>query len=221
MSALRLKEQDDLVNLIRRYCKDNTGQHPNPVQAAFETIQGLLLEHHLTPSTSRLRTLCPSIRGVFLKLDLVRALEEFEHQECVHLSRRKYVPPTFSEVRSVLNLSVVHAVAPLLTLLTLDADDTLYNDGGSLSFDAPNIPWLIRLLRAGVKVAVVTAAAYPKEPHRYENRLAGLLSAIAFAVEAGAPPQPLLDNFYIMGGQVSLFYLWRPIFATHSGVGVA
>jgi len=200
MSSLRLKEQDDLISLIRRLLSNSSS---SSVHEVFLKIQDLLQEHFLDPASSRLKSLCPSIRGVFLKLDILSALDEYEKRTGVYLSRRTYVSPTFSEVRSILNLSVVHAVAPNLKLLTLDADDTLYNDGGSLSFDAPNIPYLIRLLKCGVKVAVVTAAAYPKEPHRYENRLSGLLSAMAFAVEAGAPPGPLVDNFFVMGGQVS------------------
>ena len=199
-----LKEQDELIDHIRGlYAAHRSAGAGNAVLAAFTEVQMQLDSHYhaasTAPSASLLAPHCPSMPPLFQRLDVLRALREYE--QTVRLSSRVYVPPTFSEVRSVLNLAVVHAAAPALRLLTLDADDTLYNDGGCLSFDAPTIPYLIRLLRLGTRVAVVTAAAYPGAPERYENRLAGLLSAMAFAIEAGAPPGPLVDNFFVMGGQ--------------------
>ena len=201
MSSLRLKEQDELINHIRRLYSDaRRAGEPDAARAAFAAAQAQLAEHFDAPADSQVSRLCPSLNRVFLRLDLLAALAEVERAGA-RLCARRFVPPTFSEVRSVLNLAVVRAAAPTLELLSLDADDTLYNDGGSLSFDAPNIPCLIRLMRLGVRVAVVTAAAYPGAPARYENRLAGLLSAMAFAIEAGAPAAPLVDNFFVMGGQ--------------------
>ena len=203
MSSLRLKEQDELISHIRRLYSDaRKGGNARAVHYAFSTAQAQLDDHYAKRGSgepSLLTPTCPSISSLFLRLDLLGALAELD--ATAHLTSRVHVPPTFAEVRSVLNLAVVAACAAGLRLLTLDADDTLYNDGGNLSFDAPNIPYLIRLMRMGVRVAVVTAAAYPGAPERYENRLAGLLSAMAFAVEAGAPPGPLVDNFMVMGGQ--------------------
>jgi IMP and pyridine-specific 5'-nucleotidase len=203
MSSLRLKEQDELISHIRRLYSDaRKGGSARAVHSAFSTAQQQLDDHYAKRGSgepSLLTPTCPSISPLFLRLDLLGALAELD--ATAHLTSRVHVPPTFSEVRSVLNLAVVAACAPSLQLLTLDADETLYSDGGNLSFDAPTIPHLIRLMRMGVRVAVVTAAAYPGMPERYENRLAGLLSAMAFAVDAGAPPGPLVDNFMVMGGQ--------------------
>ena len=119
------------------------------------------------------------------------------------------------KIRRLFNSATVAAAAPGVRLLTLDADETLYDDGGTLAFDAPVIPGLIRILRAGVAVAIVTAASYPGAPERFQARLRGLLSAACFAVDAGAPAS-LFDEFYVMGGQCN--YLYR-IKITTEGVG--
>ena len=57
-----------------------------------------------------------------------------------------------------------------MRLVTLDADDTLYSDGGVLTVDSPMIPLIVRLLRLGLSVALVTAASYPGEPVKFERR---------------------------------------------------
>ena len=46
-------------------------------------------------------------------------------------------------------------------MVTFDADDTIYEDGGSVSRDSPVVDIIVRLLRAGVIVSLVTAAGYP------------------------------------------------------------
>jgi hypothetical protein len=71
-----------------------------------------------------------------------------------------------------------------LKLLTLDADDTIYADGGVLDAASPMIPLIIKCMRLGITVALVTAAGYPGEPHKFEARIAGLLRAFATAVSA-------------------------------------
>ena len=40
------------------------------------------------------------------------------------------MPPTFKEIRHIMNIATVHAVAPILKMVTFDADDTIYEDGG-------------------------------------------------------------------------------------------
>ena len=202
MSSLRLKEQDDLISLIRTLQKER-GTAP-----AFAEASALLAQHlaqwrpDAAAAPTPLQRRCPALGRVFLPLDLAAALREFDARS--RITARALVPPSFSEVRQVLNLATVRAAgAQGLDLLTFDADDTIYNDGGCLGFDSPVIPHIIRLLKKGVAVAIVTAAAYPGEPARYEARLAGLLAAMAFAIEAGAPAAPLVDNFFVMGGQCS------------------
>ena len=36
---------------------------------------------------------------------------------------------------------------------------------------------IVALMRSGISVAIVTAAGYPGEPERFEQRMAGLLTA--------------------------------------------
>ena len=53
-----------------------------------------------------------------------------QYNEGTHLLSRKYVTPTFKEVRHILNIAAINAIAPKLRMVTLDADDTIYEDGG-------------------------------------------------------------------------------------------
>ena len=98
----------------------------------------------------------------------------------------------------MLNLAQLKASAPALRLITFDADGTLYNDGAHVEQDALIIAKLISLLDAGVHVAIVTAAGYPGEEARFEQRLAGLLDAFRDRrVSAAAAAR-----FHVMGGEV-------------------
>ncbi len=97
------------------------------VRAAFAAAADLLSAHHSAPEGSRLRRLCPHVGPTFLDLDLMSALAEYDAG--MHITARKYVAPSFREVRHVLNLAVVRAAAPALALVTFDADETLYTDG--------------------------------------------------------------------------------------------
>ena len=202
MSSLRLKEQDALIDLLRKE------QLSRGTVGAFAHVRALIAAHaEAAPdAATELRRCCPHLGRLFHPLDLSAALLEFDERHSRVISRAR-VPPSFSECRQIINIATIHSCAPSLQLLTFDADDTLYSDGGVLQFDAPIIPYVVRLLKRGVAVCVVTAAAYPGEPTRYEARFAGLLAALAFAIEAGAPKEPLLSRFLIMGGQCN--YLLR------------
>ena len=205
-----LKEQDDFFELIlARHALLSRSGAPDPVAAAFAWAQALLEEHVAatltgSPSNSELSALVPAMGAAWLPLDLVSALSTIDAR--ARLRARRFVPPSFAEVRRVVNEATVVAAAKSISLLTLDADNTIYSDGGTLTFDAPIVPLLVRILVAGVRVAIVTAASYPGQPERFEARLEGLLAAASFAIEAGAPAT-LLDGFYVMGGQCN--YLLR------------
>ena len=205
-----LKEQDDFFELIlARHALLSRSGAADPIAAAFAWAQALLESHAAatlagSPSSSELSALVPSIGAVWLPLDFDRALTTVDAR--ARLRARRFVPPSFAEVRRVVNEATVVAAAPSVSLLTLDADNTIYSDGGTLTFDAPIVPLLVRILRTGVRVAIVTAASYPGQPERFEARLEGLLAAASFAIEAGAP-STLLDNFWVMGGQCN--YLLR------------
>ena len=201
------KAEDGLFSLL-------LNRHAALVRSGAEDALGealLWAEHLLSEHRDRgvrggseLSTLVPSIGRIWLPLHLLVALDSLEGGG-VALRARRYVPPSFGEIRRLFNGATISAAAKGLRLLTLDADETLYDDGGTLAFDAPVIPGLIRILRAGIAVAVVTAASYPGAHERFEARLRGLLSAACFAIDAGAPVT-LLDQFYVMGGQCNYLY---------------
>lgn len=132
---------------------------------------------------------------------LVAAFEEYD--EFFALSRRLYVPPNFAELRHILNIAQVHGSARRLQLITFDADGTLYADGAHMEHDNEMVRHIIDLMRAGVHVAIVTAAGYPGEAARFEERFHGLLAAFG---ALGLPPR-VASRFHIMGGECN--YLLR------------
>jgi IMP and pyridine-specific 5'-nucleotidase len=172
MSSSRLKEQDEFIQLIRSYICD-PHDTPMTVEEAFEAVQSLLDEHYKDGihRSVRLHRLCPNMGRLFSSLNLVEALQEYDIG--VRITKRKFVPPSFKEIRQVINIATVRAVASSIRLLTLDADDTIYNDGCTLKIDSPMVPLITKFMRRGIHVSLVTAASYPGEPHRYEQRLAG------------------------------------------------
>ena len=116
------------------------------------------------------------------------------------------MPPNFAELRHVLNIAQVHASAAAgLRLITFDADGTLYADGAHMQHDNEMIALIIRLLQLGVDVAIVTAAGYPDDAARFEQRVHGLLAAFA----ARRLPRSVTDRFHIMGGECN--YLLRAV----------
>ena len=83
-----------------------------------------------------------------------------------------------------------------LELVTFDGDVTLYDDGQCLTPDNPVIPRILKLMRGGSKIGIVTAAGYT-EAHKYYERLYGLLDAIY----ASDLPQSAKQGLIIMGGE--------------------
>ena len=203
--ARNLKEDDGLIKLILKLARDESAAKPvadgsqlKPLEAAVARVQELLLEHHHDPEGSRLRSLVPSMGKVYSQVDLLGALRAYDAGSGI-LSRR-FVMASFREMREVLNLATVFALGSQVKLVTLDADDTIYPDGGQLTPEAPLIPVLIKLMRLGVNISLVTAASYPGEPHKFEARIAPFLKALALACEAGADPA-IVRRFFIMGGE--------------------
>ena len=62
---------------------------------------------------------------------------------------------------------------------------------------------IVDLMRANIHVAIVTAAGYPGEAERFEQRVAGLLDAFRFL----RLPDSVTSRFHIMGGECN--YLLR------------
>lgn len=185
----RLKEQDGLIEFIISMHSTHS-----PLEV-MEKMERWIREHFEDPRRSTLKKLVPSVGRFYSLLPLVQALREYD--QFSSLSRRKYVPPNFAEVRHVLNIAQVHAVAENLTLITFDADGTLYADGHHIERDNKMIDHIIKLMQHGGHVAIVTAAGYPGEPERFETRFAGLLAAF----EDLCLPQAITSLFHIMGGE--------------------
>jgi IMP and pyridine-specific 5'-nucleotidase len=82
-----------------------------------------------------------------------------------------------------------------LDLVTFDGDVTLYDDGLNLTPENPVIEKILRLMKRGSKIGIVTAAGYT-EAHRYYERLFGLLNKI----QEELPPDAK-ENLIIMGGE--------------------
>mmetsp|Transcript_6193 Transcript_6193/g.9556 ORF Transcript_6193/g.9556 Transcript_6193/m.9556 type:complete len:460 (+) Transcript_6193:483-1862(+) len=185
----RLKEQDGLIELIIEM-----HTHSSPIEV-MRKVERWVKEHKSDWERSTLSRLVPSVGRMFTNLPLRRALKEYD--VFASLTRRKYIKPNFAEIRHILNLAQVHAAAPLLKMITFDADGTLYKDGACFEETNSTINGIIGLLRLGITVAIVTAAAYPDDPTGFEKRLAGLLSS--FRREGLTADE--IGRFWVMGGQ--------------------
>ncbi|QDZ19118.1 IMP-specific 5'-nucleotidase [Chloropicon primus] len=185
----RLKEQDHLIDFMIDMHKTHT------TLEVMEKVQTWIKGHKRDKKNSKLKKLVPQIGAFRTELDLVRALMEYDGHSS--LMERQFVPPNFAEIRHILNLSQIHASAPSLKLATFDADGTLYDDGKHFTRDSSMISLILGLLSNEVNVAIITAAGYPGQVGRYEERLEGLLEVFK-ELEV---PKEVLDRFYIMGGE--------------------
>ncbi|KAL6858191.1 IMP 5'-nucleotidase [Amphichorda felina] len=135
-------------------------------------------------------------RPFFTRLPLEAAFKYQDRKR--YISSRRYVAPSFNDVRLVLNSAQIMAVTGgTLQLATFDGDVTLYDDGESLEPSNPVVPRLLDLMRKNIKIGIVTAAGYTTA-ERYYERLHGLLDAIAESTDLD-PVQK--QNIVIMGGE--------------------
>ncbi|KAK2045765.1 IMP-specific 5'-nucleotidase [Colletotrichum somersetense] len=157
---------------------------------------------------SKLKMLVPSAGPFFTRLPLEAAFSHMDERRLI--SSRRYVSPSFNDVRLILNAAQIMAVTAApespLQLATFDGDVTLYDDGESLEPSSPLIPRLLDLLRKDVKIGIVTAAGYTTAD-RYYDRLHGLLDAIA-ASEDLTPAQK--ESIVIMGGEANYLFEYDP-----------
>lgn len=161
--------------------------------------------------------LVPTISAFFTPLALEDA---FRYQDSVRaISSRRFVAPSFNDVRLILNTAQIMALVqpkpyrqlkvkltPGLELLTFDGDVTLYEDGASLHSPEAN-PVILRLLHFlahDVKIGIVTAAGY-NQPEHYFNRLSGLLMAVKESKELSATQK---SNLIIMGGESNFLFVF-------------
>jgi len=152
--------------------------------------------------------LVPSISAFFTPLALEDA---FNHQDSIRaISSRRFVPPSFNDVRLILNTAQIMSISrpkPTLELLTFDGDVTLYEDGASLHSPEANpvINRLLNFLSVGVRVGIVTAAGYT-QPEHYFNRLSGLLLAVQSS-KMLTPKQK--SNLIVMGGESNFLFVFE------------
>ncbi|KAK5145615.1 IMP 5'-nucleotidase [Oleoguttula sp. CCFEE 6159] len=154
-----------------------------------------------THDRSKLKLLVPSISVFYTPLLLHEA---FRYQDLRrHISFRRFVPPSFNDIRLILNTAQVMSLVKdgPLELVTFDGDVTLYDDGESLTAENPVIPFIIRLMLSGTKIGIVTAAGYT-DAARYYGRLHGLLDAI----HASDMPQRYKKNLIVIGGESSYLF---------------
>jgi IMP and pyridine-specific 5'-nucleotidase len=81
------------------------------------------------PERSKLKLLVPSVGQFFTPLCLTKA---FEYQDSKRMiSHRRFVPPSFNDIRLMLNTAQLMALVRdgPLQLVTFDGDVTLYPDG--------------------------------------------------------------------------------------------
>ncbi|KAI5464016.1 IMP-specific 5'-nucleotidase [Mariannaea sp. PMI_226] len=154
---------------------------------------------------SKLRMLVPTAGPFFTRLPLEAAFKYQDRKRSI--SSRRFVAPSFNDVRQILNSAQIMAVNNgTLQLATFDGDVTLYDDGESLLPSNPVIPRLLDLLRKNIKIGIVTAAGY-LTADRYYERLHGLLEAIATAEDLD-PIQK--QNIVIMGGEANYLFEFSP-----------
>ncbi|KAL2260197.1 hypothetical protein VTK26DRAFT_5884 [Humicola hyalothermophila] len=173
----------------------------------------LMIDDHIShqndpsnPFPSKLKLLVPSIGPFFTRLPLEAAFKFQDRKR--YISSRRFVSPSFNDVRLILNSAQIMAVTTYgtLQLATFDGDVTLYDDGQSLEPTSPVIPRLLDLLRKNVKIGIVTAAGYTTAD-KYYARLHGLLDAIANSVDL-TPAQK--QSLVIMGGEANYLFEFSP-----------
>ncbi|VBB73654.1 Putative IMP-specific 5'-nucleotidase 1 [Podospora comata] len=176
----------------------------------------LMIDDHIAhqndpdnPFPSKLKLLVPSIGPFFTRLPLEAAFKFQDRKR--YISSRRFVSPSFNDVRLILNSAQLISVTSTtpgstLQLATFDGDVTLYDDGQSLEPTSPVIPRLLDLLRKNIKIGIVTAAGYTSAD-RYYARLHGLLDSIATSVDL-TPVQK--RSVIIMGGEANYLFQFDP-----------
>ncbi|OCK82213.1 IMP-specific 5'-nucleotidase-like protein 1 [Lepidopterella palustris CBS 459.81] len=151
-----------------------------------------------THDRSKLKLLVPSVATFFTPLMLHDAFVWQDQRR--YISYRRFVPPSFNDIRLILNTAQVMSLVRggPLDLVTFDGDLTLYDDGQSLTPENPVIPRILGLMRNGTRIGIVTAAGYT-EARRYYERLHGLLDAM----HVSNLPAALKQNLVVMGGEAN------------------
>ncbi len=162
-------------------------------------IEELVEQHMKNPERSSLRMIVSTIGTFFTKLPLRKAFIEYDAK--YRITARKHIPPSFNDIRHILNLAQIKQIVPNVKLLTFDGDQTLYQDGKYFE-DEKLISYFIKLIRHGKIIAVVTAASYGHNAEKYEGRLIGLLNAFSKYNLS----KEELERFLILGGECNYLF---------------
>ncbi|KAG6054760.1 IMP 5'-nucleotidase [Claviceps sp. LM77 group G4] len=162
-------------------------------------------DNYFSPMPSKLGMLVPTAGPFFTRLPLEAAFKYQDRKR--YISSRRYVAPSFNDVRLVLNSAQTMAVTGgALQLATFDGDVTLYDDGESLEPSSALIPRLLDLLRKNIKIGIVTAAGYTTADGYY-GRLHGLLEAVATSTDLDDSQK---RSLVIMGGEANYLFQYEP-----------
>ncbi|KAI9376121.1 IMP-specific 5'-nucleotidase 1 [Aspergillus egyptiacus] len=174
----------------------------------FRDVEGLVndhIEHEASGAAgkSKLKLLVPTVGSFFTPLYLEEAFRYQDQQR--YISRRRFVAPSFNDVRLILNSAQLLGLVRNrgLQLVTFDGDVTLYDDGACLEADSPVIPRILRLLKQDIKVGIVTAAGYT-DAVKYYQRLQGLLDVMHDSSDLTDEQR---SGLIVMGGESN--YLFR------------
>ncbi|KAJ3394330.1 IMP 5'-nucleotidase [Lobulomyces angularis] len=170
-------------------------------------IEDLIEDHMIHDNSgmrdiSRLTQLVPGVGKFFTGLPLKESFLDCNLKRSI--ASRTLVPPSFNDVRHILNFAQVKAIAPTLKLITFDGDMTLYADGKDFARDSVLVALMIQLLAFDLYVAIVTAAGYGNDNVKYEKRLNGLLEGIQ---SSSALTMEQKKRFYVMGVTSNLVYI--------------
>lgn len=173
------------------------------MQDVEELVKDHIVHQKITGSTSKLKMLVPSVGSFFTPLPLHDAFEWQDKKR--RMSSRRFVAPSFNDIRLVLNTAQVMSLvrSSRLELVTFDGDVTLYEDGETLKPDNPCIPRILDLMREGTRIGIVTAAGYTMAKDYY-FRLSGLLDAIA----ADSASKELEHRLVVMGGESNFLFTY-------------
>mmetsp|Transcript_15223 Transcript_15223/g.22266 ORF Transcript_15223/g.22266 Transcript_15223/m.22266 type:complete len:410 (+) Transcript_15223:112-1341(+) len=197
---MRLKESDPLFELILKWIMSAEWDMTLTIREAMVKAESMIKLHIENPTGSELSRKCPGIGSFFTELPLTRALDYINQK--VALEQRRFVPPSFSEIRQIFNLAQVYSLKDRVKMLTFDADDTLYDHGMDLEGGSWMVDALATLMETGTYVAVVTAAGYPGKPDRYAARFKGLLDYF----KAKKSPKEVTDRFFCVGGECNFLF---------------
>ena len=205
-TSLREDDQDSINRMAR-----NAHERYSQIMLDVEELINDHRRHQLSPdgtgglqTTSKLKLLVPSVGTFFTPLPLKAAFERQDDKR--YISSRRFVAPSFNDVRLILNTAQIMSLVEKdsnLDLVTFDGDVTLYDDGDVLTDDNPCIPRILDLMRQGTRIGIVTAAGYTQAA-KYHERLYGLLNAIAATDTANA----LEHRLVVMGGEANFLFTY-------------